>query len=99
MTSRMSGFAACAALMAFAALPLRAAEVTEDEAKEAVAGWASLQEALTGKERFSADGVAKVETYQGCDGLGVFHVVSFEDGTSRTAYINVTRAGLIISFH
>ena len=28
MTSRMSGFAACAAIMAFAALPLSAAELT-----------------------------------------------------------------------
>ncbi len=26
-------------------------------------------------------------------------LLEFEDGTSRTAYINVTRAGLIISFH
>lgn len=64
--STIIGLAACAAI-AGTALPLRAAEVT---AKEAVAGWASLQEALTGKERFAGADVAKVETYRGIDGLG-----------------------------
>ena len=44
MTTRL---AACAAIVIGAALTLRAAEVTEAVAKEAVAGWASLQEALT----------------------------------------------------
>ena len=77
MTTRL---AACAAIVIGAALPLRAAEVTEAVAKEAVAGWASLQEALTAKDRFAGATVAKVETYQGCDGLGAFHVVSFEGG-------------------
>ena len=57
-----------------------AAEVTEAVAKEAVAGWASLQEALTAKDRFAGAAVAKVETFSGRDGLGVFHVVSFEGG-------------------
>ena len=67
--STIIGLAACAAI-AGTALPLRAAEVTEATAKEAVAGWASLQEALTGKERFAGADVAKVETYRGIDGLG-----------------------------
>ena len=44
MTTRL---AACAAIVIGAALALRAAEVTEAVAKEAVGGWASLQEALT----------------------------------------------------
>ncbi|MBO7684086.1 MAG: hypothetical protein J6T51_05120 [Kiritimatiellae bacterium] len=59
-------------------------EVAQDEARDAVRGWAALQEALTGKERFSADGVAKVETYQGRDGRGSFHVVSFEGDDATT---------------
>ena len=67
MTTRL---AACVAIVIGAALSLRAAEVTEAVAKEAVAGWASLQEALTGKERFAGADVAKVETYRGIDGLG-----------------------------
>ena len=63
-------FAAFAAMVAASAtLPLCAAEVAADEARDAVRGWATLQEALTGKEQFSADGVAKVETYQGRDAL------------------------------
>lgn len=77
MTTRL---AACAAIVIGAALSLRAAEVTEAVAKEAVAGWASLQEALTAKDRFAGAAVAKVETFSGRDGLGVFHVVSFEGG-------------------
>ena len=68
------------AIVIGAALTLRAAEVTEAVAKEAVAGWASLQEALTAKERFAGATVAKVETFSGMDGLGVFHVISFEGG-------------------
>ena len=71
-------FAACAA--AVAAFSAFGGEVAADEARDAVQGWAALQEALTGKERFSADGVAKVETYQGRDGRGRFYVVSFEGG-------------------
>ena len=73
--------AACAAAVVLGAAGTAvAAEVAADEASEAVRGWAALQEALTGKERFSADGVAKVETYQGRDGRGSFHVVSFKGG-------------------
>ena len=73
--------AACAAAVVLGAVGTAvAAEVAADEASEAVRGWAALQEALTGKERFSADGVAKVETYQGRDGRGSFHVVSFKGG-------------------
>ena len=80
MVNKMIKIAACAAIVIGAALPLRAAEVTEAVAKEAVAGWASLQEALTAKDRFAGAAVAKVETFSGRDGLGVFHVVSFEGG-------------------
>ena len=80
MVNKMIKIAACAAIVIGAALSLRAAEVTEAVAKEAVAGWASLQEALTAKDRFAGAAVAKVETYSGRDGLGVFHVVSFEGG-------------------
>ena len=49
-------FAACAAVVVAtsATLPLCAAEVAADEARDAVRGWAALREALTGKERFSA---------------------------------------------
>ena len=79
MVNKMIKIAACAAI-AGAVLALRAAEVTEAVAKEAVAGWASLQEALTAKDRFAGAAVAKVETFSGRDGLGVFHVVSFEGG-------------------
>ena len=75
---KMMRFAACAA--AVAAFSAFGGEVAQDEARDAVRGWAALQEALTGKERFSADGVAKVETYQGRDGRGSFHVVSFKGG-------------------
>ncbi|MBQ3746860.1 MAG: hypothetical protein II863_05570, partial [Kiritimatiellae bacterium] len=80
MRNKLAYLAACAAIVIGAALPLWAAEVTEAVAKEAVAGWASLQEALTAKDRFAGAAVAKVETFSGRDGLGVFHVVSFEGG-------------------
>ena len=57
-----------------------AAEVSSTEAREAVAGWAALGEALTGGEQFTASGIKEVETYEGADGLGRFHVISFEGG-------------------
>ena len=56
------------------------AEVTSAEAREAVAGWATLGDALTGGARFAASGVKDVATYLGADGVGWFHVVSFEGG-------------------
>ena len=56
------------------------AEVSSAEAREAVAGWATLGDALTGGARFDASGVSGVATYTGADGLGRFHVVSFEGG-------------------
>ena len=78
----LESVSAFAVLVAFAvSKPVAfAAEVAADEARDAVRGWAALQEALTGKERFSADGVAKVETYQGRDGRGRFYVFSFVGG-------------------
>ena len=53
------------------------AEVSVDEAREAVQGWARLREALG--EQFTAP-IGGVETYKGEDGVGAFHVVSFEGG-------------------
>ena len=55
-------------------------EVAQDEAREAARGWAALQEALTGKERFAGAEIADVKSYEGRDGRGSFHVVSFEGG-------------------
>ncbi len=52
-----------------------AGEVSSEEAKEAVAGWASLREAFG--RQFDAE-VADVKTYEA--GAGKFHVVSFEGG-------------------
>ena len=46
----MGGRTNCAKLALYA---LCAAEVAADEAREAARGWAALQEALTGKERFA----------------------------------------------
>ena len=60
--------AACAAIVIGAALPLRAAEVTEAVAKEAVAGWASLQEALTAKDRFAGADNAGAQVERTADG-------------------------------
>ena len=77
MKSTVFAFASAAM---FAVLPLCAAEVTEGEAREAVAGWAELQEALTGGTRFSASAISGVATYRGKDDRGAFHVVSFEGG-------------------
>ena len=56
------------------------AEVAPDEARAAVQGWAALGDALTGGTRFSASEIANVTTYEGRDGVGTFHVVSFVGG-------------------
>ena len=67
-----------AAFFAFAAgTGAFAVEVSPDAAQEAVAGWVRLKEALG--EQFDA-APASTATYQGRDGKGVFHVVSFEGG-------------------
>ena len=67
-----------AAFFVFAAgMGAFAAEVAPDAAQEAVAGWVRLKEALG--EQFDA-APASTATYQGRDGKGVFHVVSFEGG-------------------
>ena len=71
-------FAAFAA--AVAAFSAFGGEVAQDEAREAVKGWAALQEALTGKERFAGAEIADVKSYEGKDGRGRFYVVSFEGG-------------------
>lgn len=70
--------AACAA--AVAAFSAFGGEVAADEAREAARGWATLQEALTGKERFAGAEIADVKSYEGKDGRGRFYVVSFEGG-------------------
>ena len=57
-----------------------AAEVAADEAREAAQGWATLQEALTGKDRFAGAEIADVKSYEGKDGRGRFYVVSFAGG-------------------
>ena len=49
-------------------------EVTESEAQEAVQGWATLREALTGGTHFGASAVSGVATYEGLGGTGTFHV-------------------------
>ena len=71
---------AAVAVATSATLPLCAAEVAADEAREAAQGWAALQEALTGKERFAGAEIADVKSYEGKDGRGRFYVVSFEGG-------------------
>ena len=71
--------AAAAAVVLFAAAA-NAAEVSSAEAREAVAGWAALGDALTGAERFGGREIADVATYEGADGNGAFHVVSFVGG-------------------
>ena len=66
-------FAACAAAVAVATsatLPLCAAEVAADEAREAAQGWAALQEALTSKERFAGAEIADVKSYEESMGTG-----------------------------
>ena len=78
--------AACAAIVIGAALTLRAAEVTEAVAKETVAGWASLQEALTAKDRFAGAAVATFPDSVG----GVFEwkgqKIPLKPGTQSIAY-------------
>ena len=71
---------AAVAVATSATLPLCAAEVAADEALEAAQGWAALREALTGKDRFAGAEIADVRTYEGKDGRGKFHVVSFAGG-------------------
>ena len=80
-------FAAIAAVVVAtsATLPLCAAEVAADEAREAAQGWAALQEALTGKDRFAGAEIADVKSYEGKDGRGRFYVVSFADGIEIAA--------------
>ena len=56
------------------------AEVSSSEAQEAVQGWATLREALTGAARFGASEISGVATYEGLGGTGTFHVVSFAGG-------------------
>ena len=68
----VAAFISCAAAYAL--------EVSSDEAREAVAGWASLGDALTGNTRFNASEITSVATYDGADGIGRFYVVSFEGG-------------------
>ena len=46
------------------------AVVAPDEAREAVVGWATLGEALTGGAQFTASGIKGVETYGGGGRLG-----------------------------
>ena len=75
----LSVLAATAAVVLFAAAA-NAAEVSSAEAREAVAGWAALGDALTGAERFGGREIADVATYEGADGNGAFHVVSFVGG-------------------
>ena len=57
-----------------------AAPVSETEAREAVAGWAALGDALTGADVFGGREIAGVTTYKGADDNGAFHVVSFVGG-------------------
>ena len=73
-------FAAYVAAVAVAIRGTFAAEVAADEAREAAQGWAALQEALTGKERFAGAEIADVKSYEGKDGRGRFYVVSFAGG-------------------
>ena len=68
----VAAFLSCAAAYAL--------EVSSDEAREAVAGWASLGDALTGGTRFNASEITSVSTYDGADGIGRFYVVSFAGG-------------------
>ena len=76
---RIAAIAAVAVVIGAAGTAL-AAEVAADEAREAAQGWAALQEALTGKERFAGAAIADVKSYEGKDGRGRFYVVSFKGG-------------------
>ena len=75
----VAAFLSCAAAYAL--------EVSSGEAREAVAGWAVLGDALTGNTRFNASDIAGVATYDGADGIGRFYVVSFAGGETATATI------------
>ena len=79
MVNKMMAYAAiCAtAIATFAAV---AAEVTENDAREAVRGWAALKESLTGGAQFNASAISDVKTCSGKDGKGVFYVVTFASG-------------------
>ena len=71
--------AAAAFCMAFACCNFAFAEaVTENEASEAVMGWASLKDALG--QDFSGAEAGGVLTYTGIGGMGTYHVVSLKIG-------------------
>ena len=71
--------AAAAFCMAFACCNFAFAEaVTENEASEAVIGWASLKDALG--QDFSGAEADGVLTYTGIGGTGTYHVVSLKSG-------------------
>ena len=70
-------FGACAFAYCLVSAFAHSAEVSPADAQEAVSGWAALREALG--EQFKSPTVG-VATYDGEDGLGKFHVVSFEGG-------------------
>lgn len=72
--------AVSATLAILACSVANATGVSPDEAREAVAGWATLQEALACGTRFDASAIAGVKTCLGADGKGVFYVVVFEGG-------------------
>ena len=80
MNARHLSVLAALAACTFAHFAANAAEVSSAEAREAVAGWAALGDALTGAERFGGREIADVATYEGADGNGAFHVVSFVGG-------------------
>ena len=73
-------FGACAFAYCLVSTFAHSAEVSPADAQEAVAGWAALGDALTGAERFGGREIADVATYEGADGNGAFHVVSFVGG-------------------
>ena len=81
MNARHLSVLAALAACTFAHFAANAAEVSSAEAREAVAGWAALGDALTGAERFGGREIADVATYEGADGNGAFHVVSFVGGS------------------
>ena len=73
----LATLAACVFAYLNASTFAHSAEVSSAEASEAVAGWTVLQESLGEQFTASASGVS---TYEGADGRGRFHVVSFEGG-------------------
>ena len=75
MKMKLLGICVIACLQAF--MFAYSAEVSSSEAQEAVRGWATLREALG--EQFTST-IGGVATYDGADGRGKFHVVSFEGG-------------------